>query len=116
MHAHAYTHTHTRTHTHTHARTHAHTHLFLAPDDFTAISRQRVMFQASAAAQTSPVSVQIRMDGIVENTENFSGLLELDVSAERITANPSTANVMITDNDSELLACFFFFSCSEGCS
>ena len=45
----------------------------------------------------------------MENTENFSGLLELDVSAERITANPSTANVMITDNDSELLACFFFF-------
>ena len=51
--------------------------------------------------QTSTVIVDIKVDGVVENTENFSGLLELDPGTERITVNPAMASVMITDNDSK---------------
>ena len=98
-----------------HAHTHTHTHLFLAPGDFTAVSRQSITFSPNGAMQTSTVIVDIKVDGVVENTENFSGLLELDPGTERITVNPAMASVMITDNDSKQsayeLICFCILMC-----
>ena len=43
----------------------------------------------------------IAMDGIVEDPENFNGVLEVDAGTPRVTVDPAMAIVTIEDSDSK---------------
>ena len=77
----------------------------IAPDDFTAIT---ATFTFNETQSQDCTTITISQDSIVENSENFTGTL--DISASRIALSPDVSEIIIQDDDSkyeksELVSC-----------
>ena len=71
---------------------------YIVPTDFTAIVDRTVTFQPSETQRQ--VQVVIEDDDILENTEDFTGLLSLPASSDGVAlGSATTATATIIDND-----------------
>lgn len=75
----------------------------IASDDYTSLTNAELTFVPATTEQCTLITIDL--DTVVENTEIFS--VQLDTRDQDVILFPTTASILILDDDSEFLLSLF---------